>query len=164
MNAMMSALAWSLLDFVWQGLLIGWIAALALGLLRHARPQTRYALACGALLLCAALPLSSLIGQVQTPAPRSSALAALSDAPGPAASTELALQARAPDEPRSALVQRLSAWEGALQERLPMVVLLWSLGACSLACGGCRHAPAPAATAPIPSGNSVWTGWPPASA
>jgi hypothetical protein len=33
-------------------------------LLRKARPQTRYAVACGAMLLCAALPLSSILMQL----------------------------------------------------------------------------------------------------
>ena len=54
---------WALLHFLWQGLLIGWSVALAMFLLRKARPQTRYAVACAGLLLCAALPLSSIIVQ-----------------------------------------------------------------------------------------------------
>ena len=54
LSLLMPAIGWSLLHFVWQGLLIGWAASLALQLLRNARPQARYAVACGALLLCAA--------------------------------------------------------------------------------------------------------------
>ena len=50
-----SSLAWALIDFLWQGLLVGWVAALLLALMRKARPQARYLVACGALLLCAAL-------------------------------------------------------------------------------------------------------------
>ena len=57
----MNALAWALLDFVWQGALVGCAAALVLGLLRTARPQTRYAVACAALLLCAALPIAGTL-------------------------------------------------------------------------------------------------------
>ncbi|MEN9864791.1 MAG: hypothetical protein RL748_381 [Pseudomonadota bacterium] len=50
-------LGWALLHFVWQGALIGCITAVLLALLRNNRPQTRYAIACGSLLLCLALPL-----------------------------------------------------------------------------------------------------------
>jgi len=60
LNALVPALGWSLLHFVWQGLLIGWAASLAFQLLRNARPQARYAVACAALLLCAALPLAGI--------------------------------------------------------------------------------------------------------
>ena len=34
-----SSLAWALIDFLWQGLLVGWVAALILALMRKARPQ-----------------------------------------------------------------------------------------------------------------------------
>ena len=47
-----SSLAWALLDFVWQGALVGCAAAVLLGLLGRARPQWRYLVACSALLLC----------------------------------------------------------------------------------------------------------------
>src|SRR6185369_4447896 len=59
LNAIIPALGWSLLHFLWQGLLIGCAAALSLHALRNARPQTRYLVACAALLLCAALPLAN---------------------------------------------------------------------------------------------------------
>jgi len=58
LNALIPAIGWSLLHFVWQGLLIGWAASLTFQLLRNTRPQARYAVACAALLLCAALPLA----------------------------------------------------------------------------------------------------------
>ena len=50
------ALALALLHFLWQGLLIGIVSWLALAMLRNARPQARYAVSCGALLACVALP------------------------------------------------------------------------------------------------------------
>ena len=37
-----AALGWALLDFLWQGLAIGALAALGLLALRNARPQARY--------------------------------------------------------------------------------------------------------------------------
>ena len=46
----------ALLHFLWQGALIGLFAALALQLLRDARPHARYAVACSALLACVLVP------------------------------------------------------------------------------------------------------------
>ncbi len=56
MTALVTSLGWALIHFLWQGALLGLATALALRGLRGARPQTRYALAYGSLLLCAALP------------------------------------------------------------------------------------------------------------
>ncbi len=55
------ALAMALLHFLWQGVLVALLAWLALALLRNARPQARYAVACIALLACALLPLIDLM-------------------------------------------------------------------------------------------------------
>ena len=49
-------LATVLLYFLWQGALVGVLAWLLLSLLHAARPQARYAVACGALLGCVLLP------------------------------------------------------------------------------------------------------------
>ena len=54
-------LGWALLHFVWQGAFIAGLTALLLTLLRNARPQTRYAVACAGLLLCLALPMARLL-------------------------------------------------------------------------------------------------------
>lgn len=54
-------LANALLHFLWQGALVGLLAALALAVLRNARPQARYAVACTALLACLLLPLATLL-------------------------------------------------------------------------------------------------------
>ncbi|MYM91195.1 peptidase M56, partial [Rugamonas sp. FT82W] len=62
--ALVPAVGWALLHFIWQGLLIGWAVALAMFALRGARPQTRYAVACAGMLLCAALPLASILMQL----------------------------------------------------------------------------------------------------
>lgn len=129
MNALLPAvipsLAWALLDFVWQGLLVGWAAALVLSLLRSARPQTRYAVACAALLLCAALPLAGTIERVfDADAATTSLLPlALVESAGAADSAS----------PVALATDRLALWEQALQERLPLVMLLWAAGAAALA-------------------------------
>lgn len=60
------ALGRALLDFLWQGAIIGLLAALALHSLRHARPQARYTVACFALLACVLVPLVSVIAQLAT--------------------------------------------------------------------------------------------------
>ena len=54
------ALGTALLHFLWQGVLIGLVAWLLLLVLRDARPQARYAVACIALLACVAAPLASV--------------------------------------------------------------------------------------------------------
>lgn len=46
------AIGWALVHFVWQGAVIGVVTAMLLWTLRREKPQSRYALACGALLLC----------------------------------------------------------------------------------------------------------------
>ena len=51
------ALGWTLLHFVWQGILIVLALSCALPLLRRARPHVRYAVNCAAL---AAMPACAL--------------------------------------------------------------------------------------------------------
>lgn len=61
------ALGHALLHFLWQGALIGLLAAVALQALRHARPQTRYAVACLTLLACVLVPLATTLAQLTAP-------------------------------------------------------------------------------------------------
>lgn len=79
--AFVPILARSLIDFVWQGALIGLLAWLALTLLRNARPQWRYAVACLALLACALLPIGRFV----------LAIVAAGDAPMPAGTPLMAI-------------------------------------------------------------------------
>jgi beta-lactamase regulating signal transducer with metallopeptidase domain len=119
------ALAWALIDFLWQGLLVGWATALLLALMRKARPQARYAAACGALLLCAALPLAGTVQRIAQPeadAVTSPLPLAVADEGGQGAMPSMVLEAG-----------RFAGWEEALQERLPLVVLFWAIGAGLLA-------------------------------
>lgn len=55
--ALVHALGWALVHFVWKGALIGMATALSLRLLRRASPQSRYALLCVSLLLCLGVPV-----------------------------------------------------------------------------------------------------------
>lgn len=60
MSGFVPALGWTLLHFLWQGLLIGCATALVWAALRNARPEARYAVGCGALLACLAWPAAGL--------------------------------------------------------------------------------------------------------
>lgn len=84
MSVLVPSLGWALLDFVWQGMLVGWIAALLFTLLRNARPQARYLVGCAALVLCAALPLAGVLQRLAAPGGQAETLPlmlALADAP-----------------------------------------------------------------------------------
>jgi D-alanyl-D-alanine endopeptidase (penicillin-binding protein 7) len=58
--ALIAAVGWTLVHFVWQGALLGCVVAVLLTLLRNARPDARYAVACAGLLLCLAWPAVDL--------------------------------------------------------------------------------------------------------
>jgi D-alanyl-D-alanine endopeptidase (penicillin-binding protein 7) len=59
--ALVAALGWTLVHFIWQGALLGCVTAVLLTFLRNARPETRYAVACLGLLLCLAWPAAELV-------------------------------------------------------------------------------------------------------
>jgi beta-lactamase regulating signal transducer with metallopeptidase domain len=61
MTVLVPLLGQALLHFLWQGALIGLLAALLLGVLRDARPQARYLVACLALLACALAPVLTML-------------------------------------------------------------------------------------------------------
>lgn len=104
MTAMIGALGWTLLHFLWQGVLIGMAAALALFGLRKASPQLRYLAACSAMLACLAWPAAELAGRLQA----GTAVASLQMA---------ALRLPA--------VQN-AAWPQSVQQHLPLLVAAWA--------------------------------------
>jgi beta-lactamase regulating signal transducer with metallopeptidase domain/outer membrane biosynthesis protein TonB len=55
----LEALAWTLIHFLWQGLVIGVVAALALRSLKKNKPQTRYTVALIAFAICALAPVAT---------------------------------------------------------------------------------------------------------
>lgn len=65
MSILIDNLGWTLLHFVWQGTLLGVATALALALLRRARPEYRYNVACAALLACVLWPAAELYLRLQ---------------------------------------------------------------------------------------------------
>ena len=104
----------ALLAFLWQGALIGVLAALALHLLRDARAQVRYAVACLALLACVLLPLFSIVLQ----------WLALAQATTPAPLAPLHSDVVVDMSAASA-----AAWPRGFEEFFPLVVSLWAAGA-----------------------------------
>lgn len=117
-----SSLAWALIDFLWQGLLVGWVAALLLALMRRARPQARYLVACGALLLCAALPLAGMVLRM------AAAEAGLASSVLPVTASSTVANAVSALPVAAIDAGRFADWEAILQERLPLVLLFWALG------------------------------------
>ncbi|MBI3347066.1 MAG: serine hydrolase [Burkholderiales bacterium] len=57
----MTAWGWALLNFIWQGAVIGGVAALLLALMRGASARRRYAVCALSLLLCLGLPLAQCL-------------------------------------------------------------------------------------------------------
>jgi D-alanyl-D-alanine endopeptidase (penicillin-binding protein 7) len=104
MSVFVNALGWTLLHFLWQGMLIGAVTALALGALRGARPQVRYVVACAALLLCILWPAAELLGRLDAAS---------------AASTM----------PMSGAIETLAPGRGLLpklQEHMTLIVAAWA--------------------------------------
>ncbi|AKC87964.1 M56 family metallopeptidase [Pseudoxanthomonas suwonensis] len=112
----------ALLHFLWQGALIGLLAALALQLLRDARPQLRYAVACLALLACVLAPMA-YVAWASMDAPAAMASASKAAAATEAGATGLVVAL--------ALLPVGQAVQG-LESLLPRLVLLWAAGACTL--------------------------------
>jgi beta-lactamase regulating signal transducer with metallopeptidase domain len=110
----------ALLHFIWQGALIGLLAAVTLEALRNARPQARYAVACLALLACVLAPVAtmlSLLAPDLLAADLGGAFATFG--PDAGASGDGALSSLAPT------AAQLQAW-------LPAIVAAWAAGACLL--------------------------------
>lgn len=142
LSLLMPALAGALLHFLWQGVLIGLLAALALALLRNARPQTRYAVACIALLACVAWPTFTLL----------QALAHAGDAASATALTYVGLDAAQSAQGLATGISAALPLPGF--DPQPWIVALWAAGVGLLSlrmAGGllwvrrlCRHAQAEA--------------------
>ncbi|HNX94477.1 MAG TPA: M56 family metallopeptidase [Holophaga sp.] len=135
--AFLSALAWALIHFLWQGVVLGLGTWVLLRFLRKARPQTRYALACLALIGCLVLPVTGVIRGL---------------ASGPAAQVLRVPLEAGPPAPPMVLVEAASAgasaatsanvatdltlatrMENALRPHFPKIVFVWALGALLLA-------------------------------
>jgi murein DD-endopeptidase MepM/ murein hydrolase activator NlpD/beta-lactamase regulating signal transducer with metallopeptidase domain len=113
------ALGWTLLHFLWQGLLAGLATALLLRLLRGHSAQVRHLAACAGLLACLLMPTVTLL---QLLPGRPSPLAELAAPPVARSIPPVSTAAPAPKAP---LKERL---EGVLRPALPWLVGTWVLG------------------------------------
>lgn len=116
------ALSAALLHFLWQGALIGLLAWLALALLRNARPQARYLVACLALALCALLPAWNFVRAFGTASDAVEAVPQV--AIGATALAPLAATA-----PSGIGFSALPGWSLPPDATTAWIVLLWSIGA-----------------------------------
>lgn len=67
--SLVNSIGWTLLHFIWQGALIGCAAAVAMVVMRNAKAQQRYAVACAALLLCLLWPALGLVDRLRATEP-----------------------------------------------------------------------------------------------
>jgi len=111
------ALGTALLHFLWQGALLGALTALLLAVLRHARPQARYAVACAALSAALLLPVLTMLWLLATPAGM------------PVASLPVMVGAVAGDASGNGL-QHVLAMQATTS--LPWIVMLWASGVATL--------------------------------
>jgi beta-lactamase regulating signal transducer with metallopeptidase domain len=111
------ALGTALLHFLWQGALLGLLACLALALLRNARPQARYAVACAAMLASLLLPAITLAWLLTGPSGT------------PVAALPVAVAADAGAASATGL-QGVLAMQATTS--LPWIVMLWVSGVATL--------------------------------
>ena len=132
------AVGWALLNFLWQGTVVGLLAALALRLLRRSAADVRYVVAAIALALMATMPVVTGV-QAWRSATASSMALSNGDRPLPAIeATASATPAESARVPVSAGCAIVTCSPGALtSERiehwLPTVVVVWMAGVAFLA-------------------------------
>lgn len=110
----------ALLHFIWQGALIGLLAAIVLDTLRNARPQARYVVACLALLLCVLMPIVTML-LVLAPDILGTDFHDVFAAASPDART-----------PVEGTLSVLAPATAQLHANLPAIVATWAAGTCLL--------------------------------
>ena len=132
----LDCLGWTLLHFLWQGLVIAALLAVTLRLLRHRSANLRYLAGCGALLLMAVAPVASFYSLSQsdeTPALNFIIKkSAVTYSAAEIAPTSLAPQATSPIAPKADIYKPTIAER--LEVLLPWFVAAWSLGVLVLSC------------------------------
>ena len=125
MTVLIHVTGWTLVHFVWQGALVGLVAGAALWLLRSASAQTRYVVACAALVAMTAAPiitarLPSVSDVAGAPIDRLSSVLSQGTATGTVA------MFGGPSPVRPGL--SMQAVRLALDGLLPVVVAVWFAG------------------------------------
>jgi uncharacterized protein (TIGR03435 family) len=129
MNPWIDVAGWTLVHFVWEGTAIAVVALVLLRALRHRSPQSRYAVACCALVAMLAAPAITAVALSRTLVPAvSTPLVPVVEADGASfASPKAAIEARIAEAAArmsstvSVGVQDFNAW-------LPLVVMSWMAG------------------------------------
>lgn len=119
MSPFIVALGYTLVHFLWQGLLLGCATAAALVLLRNSGPHLRYLVACSALLACLGWPALELYQRLAGEAP--------GNAGGASAAAQAVIGSVQPFNLRGALRGIVSLWAlcAALLSLRMLLGLLW---------------------------------------
>ncbi len=135
MNPLVECLGWTLVHFLWQGVAIALVLAIALRLLRHGPPNHRYLAGCGALFLMVVAPAITayFIAPRVHPSPLptvelvSFAPDSVNATPTPASPVTKVIFAARPVVSGPNFAQRL-------EMVLPWLVVGWSIGVLALSC------------------------------
>jgi beta-lactamase regulating signal transducer with metallopeptidase domain len=123
-------LGMALLHFLWQGLLIGALAAIGFYVLRNAKAQSRYMLGCVALMLCFAMPVSYVFQASST-----SSIPTLMNAGSATVKNDEApsLIAQNSADPISISSQFLSQLDSSVRSHVSLIVSVWAVGVALMA-------------------------------
>ena len=125
---LVQSIGWALVHFVWQGALIAAAAAVVLALLRAARPTTRYAIACAALIvMCAAPVVTTLQLSLDADGP-GSGLATSSGAPVATSARSVGGAASAAAGTSFVPTPSTLQYREYVERALPTAVFLWFAG------------------------------------
>jgi uncharacterized protein (TIGR03435 family) len=146
MSVWSQAVSTALVDFLWQGALVGVLLWLALIVLRNRSASARYAVSCAALLVLSALPVLTIVALRSAAASPAPAVPAARASPAPQGSpAPLVPQTMlriwfVPEAPRIAWLERLQWWAlpvWSLGVLLLSIRLAWAYGhSCALRRGG----------------------------
>jgi uncharacterized protein (TIGR03435 family) len=139
MNPWITVAGWTLVHFLWEGMLIGLAAVLLLELLHRRSPEARYAVACGALLLMLAAPLVTVRALSQSDwtdqrdvmarmIERNSRLRVGADAVSRVRTPVMPTNPAAIDAPVAADASSASPIDVGARSWLPLVVAIWMTG------------------------------------
>ncbi|MBI3713260.1 MAG: M56 family metallopeptidase, partial [Burkholderiales bacterium] len=104
------AIGWALIHFLWQGTLVAGVTALLLMLTSNAKAQTRYAISCIALLICALLPLWELMQTGVSSQSDATMVVARTAIEGGVSNVELSLRQQLEIWLHSHLLQMVAIW------------------------------------------------------
>ena len=128
----MSVLGWALLHFVWQGALLASLTAVGMFVLRKKSAQSRYLLACIALVFCAVLPVTYVIQHAANTDGYEAHTKALTMPLTAELSGEM-ITAGTGSNFENSWLQYIYAAEVYVKQQMPALVMLWTIGVMVLA-------------------------------